>query len=125
VNALVRGGGSWDYRSATVRLGLQVRSVSYELDQLDLMEVTKRRQEESWMEWTPTVGVSLKLAGLTLHYAGLRTVGTGRPGTRWEDRAVPEAQFLASDFILAPTGPLTLQDATVTTHQLSLVIPIR
>lgn len=125
VNAMVRGGGSWDYRSATIRLGLQVRSVSYELDQLDLIEAAKRHQEESWMEWTPTLGVSLKLAGVTLHYAGLRTVGTGRPGTRWEDQAVPDSRFLDNDFIVAPTGPLTLQDATVTTHQLSVVIPIR
>ena len=28
-------------------------------------------------------------------------------------------------FILAPQGPLTLQDATVMTHQISVRIPIR
>ena len=35
------------------------------------------------------------------------------------------ADALSSDFILAPSGPLTLQDARVTTHQLSVVIPMR
>jgi hypothetical protein len=32
---------------------------------------------------------------------------------------------LASDFIVAPSGPLTLQDAHVITHQLSVSLPLR
>jgi hypothetical protein len=31
----------------------------------------------------------------------------------------------ATDFFVAPSGPLTLQDATVFTHQVSVAIPIR
>jgi hypothetical protein len=30
-----------------------------------------------------------------------------------------------SDFIIAPSGPLTLQDAHILTHQLSVSLPIR
>ena len=80
------------------------------------------------MEWAPSFGVSLNLQGVTLHYAGRITTGTGRPGTRWSNARMDEASgsaFGSSDFILAPSGPLTLQDARVTTHQLSVVIPMR
>jgi len=127
-NALIRAGASWDYRIATFRGGLQIRSISYELDQFDRIQVSKRTQEESWMEWTPSFGVSLKLEGVTLHYAGRITTGTGRPGTRWSENRLAEAGVFSmdsTDFLLAPTGPLTLQDARVTTHQLSVVIPMR
>lgn len=126
INAVVKGGGSWDFRKATLRLGLQVRSVSYEMDQVRHLEaLPKRHQEESWMEWTPSLGVSLNLPGLTLHYAAARTSGTGRPGTRWDDALQVPSFDSSIAFILAPSGPLTLQDATVTTHQLSVVVPIR
>lgn len=80
------------------------------------------------MEWTPSFGLSLQLQGVTVHYVGRITTGTGRPGTRWTDGRMAEAGFdqaLSNDFLLAPSGPLTLQDARVTTHQLSVVIPMR
>ncbi len=127
-NALIRAGASWDYKLATIKGGLRIRSISYELEQFDHIRVEKRNQNESWMEWTPSLGVSLHLQGVTIHYAGRITTGTGRPGTRWTDNRMAEAGFdqaLSNDFILAPSGPLTLQDARVTTHQLSVVIPMR
>jgi hypothetical protein len=122
-------GGSVDYRSATVRGGLQVRSISYELDQFDRIRLTKRNQDESWMEWTPSVGVSLNLPGVEIQWVTRLTTGTGRPGTVWTANRIAEASGAfnmdSSDFLLAPSGPLTLQDARVTTHQLSVVIPMR
>jgi hypothetical protein len=132
-NALIKAGVAWDYRFATFKGGLIVRSISYELEQINHLEPLslmsyKRRQDESWMEWTPSFGVSLHLQGVTVHYAGRITTGTGRPGTRWTNGRMAEAGFdqaLSNDFLLAPSGPLTLQDARVTTHQLSVVIPMR
>jgi hypothetical protein len=126
-NATVRAGTALDYRLATFSLGLQVHSISYELDQFDRIQVTKRNQEESWMEWTPSLGVKLGLPGVDLYYNGRLTTGTGRPGTRWTDARMAEAgadYFASSSIVLAPSGPLTLQEARVTTHQLSVVIPI-
>ena len=117
----------WTTDLATFRAGLQIRSISYELDQFDRIQLDKRNQDESWMEWTPSLGVKLKLAGVDF-VLGRITTGTGRPGTRWTDIRMAEAGAdcaLSSDFILAPSGPLTLQDARVTTHQLSVVIPMR
>lgn len=125
-NVLVRAGGAWMYRQATFRAGIRIRSISYELEQYDHIQVRRRTQEESWMEWTPGLGASLRLDGAILHYSVLFTTGTGRPGVNWSpDFLSGSALDLSSDFILAPTGPLTLQDARVTTHQLSVVIPIR
>jgi len=127
-NALIKTGAAFDYRKATFQAGLQVRSISYEMDQFDRIQVTKRTQDESWMEWTPSIGVRLKLPGIDVNWVTRVTTGTGRPGTRWSNARMDEASGsipLASDFIVAPSGPLTLQDARVTTHQLSVVIPMR
>jgi hypothetical protein len=88
------------------------------------VEDTSRDQRESWIEWSPTFGASFALPAVEVRY-GLRvTTGTGRPGTiavGW-----PETLSTAdADFILAPQAPLTLQDARVVTHQLSVTIPVR
>ena len=76
------------------------------------------------MEWIPSAGATLRLSDLEVRYAVRATTGTGQPGVQME-RAVSEALDAASDFIIAPQAPLTLQDATVLTHQISVVIPIR
>lgn len=125
-NAVLRAGGSLDYRRATFRAGIQVRSYSYELDQFNRIDVTRRNQDESWMEWSPSLGVSLNLKGAAIHYTARMTTGTGRPGVRWEGPRAAMVDLASSvDFILAPSGPLTLQDARVTTHQLSVVLPFQ
>ena len=96
----------------------------YDLEQEDHLAETRRDQDESWMEWSPSVGLAVELAGASFRYAARTTTGTGRPGTQWTPGQAAEFD-MASDFILAPQGPLTLQEARVTTHQLSVVIPIR
>jgi len=125
-NALVRAGGAWSYRWLTLKGGLQVRSISYELDQFNRIEALRRDQEESWMEWVPSLGVGVDLDGIGILYAARFTTGTGRPGTRWEgERGAMLDAAASQDFILAPSAPRTLQDARATTHQLSVVVPIR
>lgn len=125
-NAVVKAGGAWNYRRATFQGGIQLRSISYELDQLNRVTAIRRDQRESWMEWTPSLGVTLRMEGAVFHYSALITTGTGRPGVRWGGGQGQVPTFDSGvDVILAPEGPLTLQDARVTTHQLSVVIPIR
>ncbi len=109
------------------QVGLQLRSYAYDLDQDDRVEERRRKQEESWLEWTPTWGGSVALGDLRLRYEGRLTTGTGRPGT--DLRAVPEGDLAMTgspgvDFLPAPTGPLTLTDARVWTHRLSVEIPV-
>jgi hypothetical protein len=129
-NILIRIGTSWKHNSGRFQLGLQLKSVHYELDQLNNVEGFTREQKESWIEWTPSWGANLVFPEFQINYVGRLTAGTGRPGnaTGWIDSR-GAAQFgdsLASgDFLVAPTGALALQEAEVWTHQVYLVVPIR
>jgi hypothetical protein len=125
-NAIVRMGLGIANERAGVQLGLEVRSIDYQLEQVDRVEVTKRKQDESWTEWTPSLGLALKFPEFQVRYVGRLTTGTGQPGTAWTAIGVERGQALdaASDFIVAPSGPLTLQEADVVTHQITVSLPI-
>ena len=123
-NAMVRAGLDHRWNTVSVQAGLEVRSYDYDMEQQNTIEGSFREQRESWMEWIPSAGATLRLSDLELRYAIRATTGTGQPGIQME-RAVSETLDAASDFIIAPQAPLTLQDATVWTHQIAVVIPIR
>jgi hypothetical protein len=55
------------------------------------------------------------------------TTGTGRPGTDGTLPVLPLTMVDPStgDFLVAPSGALTLQDADVVTHQLAVRVPVR
>jgi hypothetical protein len=126
-NVQMRSGLSHTVDQITFQAGVEVRSFDYELEQVDWVEQSVRDQDESWIEWSPTFGLAVSLSALDLRY-GLRvTTGTGRPGTANRDGvlAAPETLSADADFLLAPDGALTLQDARVVTHQLSVTLPVR
>ena len=65
---------------------------------------------------------------LDVRYAGRISEGTGRPGSQLDAPiGILETVSAAAggDFLVAPNGPLTLQDVEVVTHQLSVRIPVR
>ena len=123
-NIIFRTGLSHQLGDSELQAGLELRSYDYQLDQVNHIESSFRDLNESWMEWSPTIGAVLHLSDIDLRYMGRLTTGTGQPGIawEWEEGAGPMAR--ANDFIIAPSGPLTLQDALVHTHQLSVRIPI-
>lgn len=122
-NVMMRSGLSHTLDNLTFQAGVEVRSYDYQLEQVNWVEQTIRDQDESWIEWSPTFGALLSLEALDVRY-GLRvTTGTGRPGTAAVFAGSPES--LANDILLAPEGPLTLQDARVVTHQFSVTLPVR
>jgi hypothetical protein len=126
-NVQMRSGLSYRFEPITLQAGVEVRSYDYNLEQVDWVEQTVRDQDESWIEWSPTFGAAFSLGTLDVRY-GLRvTTGTGRPGTSDVFFAVPAAEgsLASSDFLVAPDGPLTLQDARVVTHQISVTLPVR
>lgn len=123
-NVHVAAGLEHRWPALTARAGVAVRSYDYELDQQDHVQGTFREQEESWMEWTPSAGVRLALGDVQVDYTLRATTGTGRPGVAF-DEEVLVALDAAADFIAAPRAPLTLQDATVWTHQVAIVVPVR
>ena len=125
-NVILRAGLSHQLEDIGLQGGLEVRSYDYTLEQTNHVESSFRDQDESWMEWTPTFGVTFRFSDLELRYAGRLTTGTGRPGIAQVFRGEGDATLsAAADFIVAPEAPLTLQDASVLTHQLTLRIPIR
>ncbi len=60
---------------------------------------------------------------MILRYSGKMTTGTGRPGV---DRVILDSSSaeLAIDVLAAPSGPLTLMDAQVWTHQFMVRVPL-
>lgn len=107
-----------------IQLGLDVHSYSYELEQLDHVTGAFRQQDEAWIEWTPTWALSVMLGDLSLQYAGNLTSGAGRPGTATPVFVRGPGLDTGSDFLVAPQGPLTLQDASVTTHRVTIRVPL-
>jgi hypothetical protein len=113
-------------RMIGVQLGLAVHSIGYRLDQTDHVQVSERSQHERWTEWSPTWGLSLRLPALELRYRGSALNGTGRPGVAQRFVAVPGRLDAAGINILAaPSGPLTLDEVRVLSHQVSLALPLR
>src|SRR5205823_3853315 len=81
--------------AAAYELGLVVRSVHDDRAQGDDVDATTRHLEESWLEWTPTWGLSLRFPELELRYRGLVTHGTDRLVT-------PSNQFVTNPADLRP-----------------------
>jgi hypothetical protein len=105
--------------------GISAHAVRYWLRQNDHVLATSRRQEEHWTEWAPTWGASMRVAGVDVRYLGRVVHGTGRPGIINDQFFEPLASSAGGPSILAtPTGPLTLTPVSVTTHQLSISVPL-
>jgi hypothetical protein len=110
------------------QLGLQASARETELEQWNVVTATRRKQDESWMEWTPSLGASLLFPDVEIRYAGWITTGTGRPSVDFSFRpgtARDEAATSTADFLVPPAGPLLLQEARVMTHQVSVRLPLR
>src|SRR5437763_112469 len=115
-------------KAAALQLGLMVRSVHYHLAQSDNVQAVAHALQQAWVEWTPTWGVSLRFPDLEIRYRGRVTKGTGRPGV-----AAPSGFFAAGrdlalaggSILVAPSGPISLQEVSTTTHQISISLPLR
>jgi len=112
---------------AGLQLGLALRAVHYRLTQQDLVQSTTQHMNQTWLEWSPTWGLSLRFPELELRYAGRVTNGMGRtngqqvffpPGVRAVDVGLP-------GFFVTPAGPTVLTGVHTVTHQISLSLPLR
>ena len=125
-NVVLRSGIAHQFKKFGFQLGLEARSYEYQLEQDDHMEGTSRLQDEAWTEWTPTFGAHFRFSDVEMQFSTRITSGTGFPGI---DRLFAVEDMAAApsspDFIAAPRGALTLQDATVVTHQIWIRVPIR
>ena len=131
-NALIRIGVSREVtlgpltRSAALQLGLAVRSVHYNLTQQDHVDVATHRLEESWLEWTPTWGLSFRFPELELRYRGRVSHGTDRLVASNPNvfLANPVA-VVAPGFFPPGNSAMTLDGVHVVTHQFSVSLPLR
>jgi len=130
-NAILRAGAGHDLllssdQALRLQAGVELRSITYGLDQTDHIAETQRHQNEHWVEWTRTWGLSFRFSDLEMRYAGRSVTGTGRPGITQNGGVFFAAgDALTSNFLAAPSGPLTLTDVRVTTHQFSISVPLR
>jgi hypothetical protein len=130
-NAVLRAGLSQDIpieeSDATFRLqaGFEGRHIGYHMHQVDNVQLASRMQRESWLESTFAWGFSVLLPSVELRYRGRQTSGTGRPQVAGSGNVFPNAAAVGTDrnFLIAPSGPLTLDEVYVTTHQFSISLP--
>jgi hypothetical protein len=111
------------------QLGLGVYSINYRLGQTNNVQKTFRDQRESWMEWTPTLGLAFRTRSVQLRYNysascaidNCITLGGG-------DRVTvvgPSSLDATGGVIAAPSSPLTFDGGTVSTHKFWISVPIR
>ncbi|HVH69215.1 MAG TPA: hypothetical protein VM716_15205 [Gemmatimonadales bacterium] len=128
-NALFRMGVSREValgpltKTVALQLGLAVRSVHYTLEQSDHVDIAKRTLDESWLEWTPTWGLSFRFPELELRYRGQVTHGTDRLVAPSNSGVI--AFDVAQPFGPTPGIPATLDAVHVVTHQVSVSFPLR
>ena len=101
-----------------------MRAIRYGLDQTNHVEEIRRKQHEHWLEWTVSLGLVLKFETFNIRYLGRVTHGTGLPGVISGDFRSFNAVAEMSDYLIAPSGPMTLQGVYVITHQIGVSIPI-
>src|SRR5688500_4970699 len=89
-------------------------------------ELWDHRHAEERVEWTRGWGLNMRLPELEIGNHASVTNGTGRPGVAQNsgrDVALA-APAVSGNILAAPRGPLTLDEVHVTTHQISISLPI-
>jgi hypothetical protein len=107
-----------------LQLGLAMRRIEYHLAQTDHVQRSNRSLDEDWTEWQPTWGLSFRFPSLELRYHGSVTHGTGRPGVGGGGAVQFDRAATVGNILAAPSGPLTLSEVKVTSHQISISLPI-
>ena len=111
--------------ASAFQAGLRIHAISYDLEQINHIQRSKRNQSENWAEWTISAGYGFSVGPAHVLYTGLLTMGTGQPGVvsaGWSGTArsgVTDA-FSAGDFLPAPSGSLNIREALIWTHMVSI-----
>lgn len=124
-NATVNAGVNQDVGNAAFQLGVRMHSVDYRLRQQDHVELLNRTQNEEWIEWTPTWGFRVRFANFDFRYQGSASSATHFPFFDFSEDLLVVDDANSIDLLAAPRGELTIPDLTVTSHRLSISIPIR
>lgn len=126
-NWTVAFGFSNDEEPFGIQLGLNLHVIDYNLKQHNYLDRITRKQNENWWEWYFSWGFRLKTNFGKIYYVGRFTQGTGLPGVagEWRTDRAAMADFAAkADFLVAPQGSLTVNEATVLNNQIIISIPL-
>jgi hypothetical protein len=108
------------------QLGLRLRQIRYTLDQQNFLTELRRNTRESWLEWSPSWSGVVKFPELELRYTG-RFTAKGWPEPGWFGGGVivsPDGGPGGVDFVVGATGPVWLPEYRVTTHRLTVSVPL-
>jgi hypothetical protein len=108
-----------------LQLGLAVRWMHYWLAQYDNVQMAGRNDEEEWVEWTPTWGLSMRFPSWVVRYQGRAMQGTRRPGVApFRGGVITPALDVAPGFGWPPGGLDVFGPVSVVTHQVSVSVPL-
>ena len=125
-NWILRAGMTGGSKRGGFQLGIIVKQTNYILKQYNYVTERLRKQSESWVEWMPTWSLFFHAGDMRIQYAGRVTMGSGQPGiaNNWGwIGAESDASVYLNDIMLAPSGSLTLNEAFVFTHQVTVTVP--
>jgi hypothetical protein len=111
------------------QFGLAMRSINYTLDQTNHVQQNARSQDESWTEWTPTLGLRVRTRDMVFSYSVSMTCGPdcSMPGS---ERLVPVSSpppMAGGDVpvIAAPSAPLTFDGGSSRQHRVMVSIRLK
>ncbi|HSK17873.1 MAG TPA: hypothetical protein VK912_01935 [Longimicrobiales bacterium] len=112
---------------AGFQLGIRVHETRYSLEQHNFLADTIRNTDERWIEWSPSWGGVVKFGDFDLRYTG-RFTAKGSPGnvvftTGRPDVLMADAPRSGVDFVIGPTGPVSMPEFRVTMHRLMVSVP--
>ena len=110
---------------AGFQLGIRVHQTRYSLEQHNFLADTVRNTDERWIEWSPSWGALLKLGEFDLRYTG-RFTAKGSPDNVFRGGrvvTVADAPRMGVDFVVGPTGPVSMPEFRVTMHRLMVSVP--
>ncbi len=123
-NIIGRIGVNNKFDAIDVGIGLEIYNRSYDLDQFDYVSKNDRSQEEDWTEVTFTWGIGFRFKHFNIMYNGHVVSGAGIPGVAVGPLGAFAGRELASDFIVAPSGSLEVEDEKTIMHQFVIQVPI-
>ncbi|HEY6827616.1 MAG TPA: hypothetical protein VI259_12220 [Gemmatimonadaceae bacterium] len=131
-NMRFRFGGGRDFHFAEegansfgFQYGLSMYAINYRLRQDDHVQQSSNTNDQTWVEWTPTLGLSLTVSKVTWRYNYRRTCG---PSTcidllSGEKVTIPPS-VTPGGVVAAPVHGANVNGGVVGVHQLMVMVPI-
>lgn len=113
-----------------LQFGLAIGTVNYRLQQRNNVQGTSRVQDESWIEWAPTLGYRYRARDIEFMYNVRLTCLSGSrcmsfPFGQGDDVSIAAPAPAAPGVIAAPAAPLTFDGGRSMVHRFMVTIPIR